>query len=407
MTVRVNKDSFNLREKLSELERPIGLKGSDLMKSETAQEARDLVSAGRKNIIINGNMMISQRFGYNNVQTVSNERHLDRFTVRDTTVGTLQVKQSPASGSPFDNVMELNCTGADTTVTSDYVRIQYLVEGHDLRGIDWGKANSKDYLTLSFWVKTNAPGDYHVNIENTSSGYFPLMVKKYTIKNSNEWQKVVVTFPPPPGEYTFERGNGRGMAITWALAVGSSYNGATDGAWRTSGYHMSTSTQRNFMDTSGNNFYITGVQLERGKNATDFEHRPYGEELALCQRYYQSTNRLQAISAPLGQYGDTAYTGWQYDSNAGSLRIRLPVEMRVGPAATVVGIMSASPGADGTIGAYGSSGWMTLSSITATGTTPLSVRVNAGGMSGAGKDAFGLYFYGTYLTSTIKLDAEL
>jgi len=286
MTVRVNKDSFNLREKLSELERPIGLKGSELMRAETSQEARDFVSAGRKNIVINGNMMICQRYGYNNPQTVDNERHLDRFTVRDTTSGTLKVRQSPASGSPFDNVMELNCTNADATVSSDYTRIQYLVEGYDLRGIDWGKAGSKDYLTLSFWVKTNAIGDYHVNIENTSSSYFPLMVKKYTITESNVWKKIVVTFPPP-GEYTFERGNGRGMAITWALAVGSSYNGATDGVWRTSGYVMSTSTQRNLMDTNGNNFYITGVQLEKGKNATDFEHRHYSEELALCQRYYE------------------------------------------------------------------------------------------------------------------------
>ena len=157
MTVRVNKDSFNLREKLSELERPIGLKGSELMGSESAQEARDLISAGRKNIVINGNMMICQRFGYNNVQTVDNERHLDRFILRNTTGGTLQVKQSPASGSPFDNVMELNCTGADTSVTTDFARIQYIVEGYDLRGIDWGKVGSKDYLTLSFWVKLISP----------------------------------------------------------------------------------------------------------------------------------------------------------------------------------------------------------------------------------------------------------
>ena len=287
MTVRANKPAFNIREKLKELTHNIGLKGRELMSAATAQEARDLVSAGRKNIVINGNMMISQRYGYNNPQTVSNERHLDRFIVRDTTSGTLQVRQSPASGSPFDNVMELNCTSADGEVTSDYARIQYLVEGHDLRGIDWGKAGSKDHLTLSFWVKTNATGDYHVSIENSNSSYFPLMVKKYTIDKANVWKKVVVTFPPFVDEYTFERGNGRGMAITWALATGSSFNGATDGVWRTSGYVMSTSTQRNFMDTDGNNFYITGVQLEKGKNATDFEHRPYGEELALCYRYFE------------------------------------------------------------------------------------------------------------------------
>ena len=156
---------------------------------------------------------------------------------------------------------------------------------------------------------------------------------------------------------------------------------------------------------SGDYVEVTNYQVEIGKNATDFEHRPYGEELALCQRYYQNTNgNLTYVGA---NYGETAYAGWQYNSTGGALRIRLPVEMRVGPAATVVGSVSASPGADGTIGAYGNAGWMNPSSVTATETSPLSIRINTAGITGSGKDAFGLYFYGTYLTSTIKLDAEL
>ena len=288
MTVRVNKPSFNIREKLSELGRKFGLKGSELVAAETVQEARDLVSAGRKNLVINGNMMISQRYGFNSPQNVANANnyYLDRFVLREHTDGVLQVRQS-APGYPFDNAMQLNVTTADTSLaSSQYARIQYYVEGNDARAVDWGKSGSKDHLTLSFWVKSNAPGDYHVSIENSNNNYFPIMVKKYTIKESDAWQKVVVTFPPP-GEYNFHRGTGKGLAITWSLAIGNSYNQATDGVWRTSGYQMSTSAQRNFMDTVGNNFHITGVQLERGRNATDFEHRPYGEELKLCERYFE------------------------------------------------------------------------------------------------------------------------
>ena len=287
MTVRVNKSSFNIREKLSELGRKFGLKGSELAAAETVQEARDLVSAGRKNLVINGNMMISQRYGFNSPQNVANANnyYLDRFVLREHTDGVLQVRQI-APGYPFDNAMQLNVTTADTSLaSSQYARIQYYVEGNDARAVDWGKSGSKDHLTLSFWVKSNAPGDYHVSIENSNNNYFPIMVKKYTIEQSGVWQKVVVSFPPP-GEYNFHRGTGIGLRITWSIAIGSSYNQATDGVWRTSGYQMSTSTQRNFMDTVGNNFYMTGVQLERGRNATDFEHRPYGEELALCQRYF-------------------------------------------------------------------------------------------------------------------------
>ena len=288
MTVRVNKSSFNIREKLSELGRKFGLKGSELAAAETVQEARDLVSAGRKNIVINGNMMISQRYGFNNPQNVTNQNdyYLDRFVLRENTSGAFQVRQS-APGYPFESAMQINVTTADTSISStEYARIQYYVEGHDARAVDWGESDSKDHLTLSFWVKSNAPGDYHVSIENSNNNYFPLMVKKYTIEESDVWQKVVVTFPPP-GEYNFHRGTGIGLRITWSLAIGSSYNQATDGAWRTSGYQMSTSAQRNFMDTAGNNFYMTGVQLERGRNATDFEHRPYAEELKLCERYFE------------------------------------------------------------------------------------------------------------------------
>ena len=288
MTVRVNKQPFNIREKLSEVERPIGVKGNELMRAETAQDARDLVSAGRKNLIINGDMRICQRYGFNNPQTAdnSNSYYLDRFAIRENTGGAFQVRQS-TPGWPFEAAMQINVTTADTSISSaEYARIQYYVEGNDPRAVDWGKAESKDHLTLSFWVKSNAPGDYHVSIENSNNNYFPIMIKKYTIEQSGVWQKVVVTFPPP-GEYNFHRGTGIGLRITWSLAIGSSFHATTEDSWFSSSYRMSTSTQRNFMDTAGNDFYLTGVQLEKGRNATDFEHRPYAEELALCQRYCQ------------------------------------------------------------------------------------------------------------------------
>ena len=327
MTVRVNKQPFNLREKLSELGRKFGLKGSELAAAETVQEARDLVSAGRKNLVINGDMRICQRYGFNNPQTVANQNdyYLDRFVLRENTSGAFQVRQS-SPGYPFDNAMQINVTTADTSISSsEYARIQYYVEGNDARAIDWGEINSKDHLTLSFWVRSNAPGDYHVSIENSNNNYFPIMVKKYTIEQPNVWQKVVVTFPPP-GVYNFHRGEGIGLRITWSLAIGSSYNQATDGVWRTSGYQMSTSAQRNFMDTVGNNFYLTGVQLERGRNATEFEHRPYGEELALCQRYFYINGGAEhnIISQAFSPHTTEIAVAWPH-----------PTEMRAVPTVTI------------------------------------------------------------------------
>ena len=332
MTVRAHKPEFNFREKLKELERPIGVKGNELMRAETAQDARDLVSAGRKNLVINGNMMISQRYGFNNPQTVTNENnyYLDRFVLRENTSGAFQVRQS-TPGYPFEAAMQINVTTADTSIASnEYARIQYYVEGNDARAVDWGKSESKDHLTLSFWVRSNAPGDYHVSIENSNNNYYPIMVKKYRIERSNEWQKVVVTFPPT-GEYNFHRGTGIGFRITWSLAIGSSYNTATENSWFTSSYQMSTSTQRNFMDTVGNDFYLTGVQLEKGRNATDFEHRPYTEELALCQRYFyiNGGEEHDIISQAFSPHTTEIAIAWPH-----------PTEMRAVPTVTVSGTNS-------------------------------------------------------------------
>ena len=328
MTLRASKPAFNVREKLTELGRRFGLKGSELVAAETVQEARDLVSAGRKNLVINGDMRISQRYGFNNPQTVTNQNdyYLDRFVLRENTSGAFQVRQS-TPGYPFEASMQINVTTADTSISSsEYARIQYYVEGNDARAIDWGKSGSKDHLTLSFWVRSNAPGDYHVSIENSNNNYFPIMVKKYTIEQPNVWQKVVVTFPPP-GVYNFHRGEGIGLRITWSLVIGSSYNSATDGVWFTSPYLMSTSAQRNFMDTVGNNFHMTGGQLERGRNATEFEHRSYGEELALCQRYYLKTSN--AFGTVYESSGNTGNVG---------LGICFPVEMRVAATNTITSL---------------------------------------------------------------------
>ena len=329
MTVRVNKSSFNIREKLSELAVKFGLKGSELMRAETAQEARDLVSAGRKNLIINGDMRINQRYGFNNPISVANANnyYIDRFLARNATLGGAFTARQSTPGGPFYNALQLDVTTASSSLSANhYARLQYLVEGYDATALDWGVAGASDHLTLSFWVKTNAPGIYNVSIENSSSFYFPIMVKRYVIENANTWQKIVVTFPPPSGTYTFQRTNDYGFKFTWSLALGDNFDDATDGVYRSSGYQMGTAGQRNWMDTVGNNFYITGVQCEVGKNATDFEHRTYSEELALCQRYFYINGGEQndIISQAFAPASSEIAVAWPH-----------PTEMRAVPTITI------------------------------------------------------------------------
>ena len=118
-------------------------------------------------------MMISQRYGFNIPQNVANVNncYLDRFVLRENTDGVLQVRQS-APGYPFDNAMQLNVTTADTSLAGgQYARIQYYVEGHDARSVDWGKSGSKDHLTLSFWVKSDIIGTYSGSFWNGGQSY--------------------------------------------------------------------------------------------------------------------------------------------------------------------------------------------------------------------------------------------
>ena len=300
------------------------------MSADTAQEARDLVSAGRKNMIINGDMRVFQRNNAGNSAN-SNSYFLDRWMTRENSEGVLYVtQQSSSSGGPpgFRSWLLAQCDGADTTVDSNnYVRIQQYIEGYNC-SMDWGYGNT-DYITASFWVKSNKTGIYCFQIEDGDA--LPLYCQEYSIDQSDVWQKVVLTIPPPPTGTWRSADNGIGARLTWTLMAGSGHP-TTANVWQTS-YGMRTNNQVNFMDNVNNNFYLTGVQLEVGKNATDFEYRSYGEELALCQRYYWKTEDYL----------------WLYSLNSGHTYVRCnifhPVEMRATP--TVTGSFTNSGTANG------------------------------------------------------------
>ena len=140
MTVRVNKGSFNIREKLTELGRRFGLKGSELAAAETVQEARDLVSAGRKNIIINGNMYISQRISDTETTIVNDLYSIDRYrhqTGNNTAVTTVQQTTDAPPG--FTKSLKITVTTADSSIaTNHYHYVRQIVEGNNTIGLGWG-----------------------------------------------------------------------------------------------------------------------------------------------------------------------------------------------------------------------------------------------------------------------------
>ena len=285
MTVRVNKSSFNIREKLSELERPIGLNGSALMRTETPQEAFSLIGAGRKNVIINGNQNIDQRNNGSATADFSSSGVFvtDRWEGYNANGGTISGQRVEDAPPGFKRSIKLTVGTANSRGSTAYGGLYYTVEGFDAARFAWGTSGAK-YAALSFWTKSSVPGLYTVAVrDNAFNSYY---IATYYINSTNTWEYKTVTIPPATGG-AFSAGNGLAFSLFFALDTGSIAHGTAVNSWVYSGGNKyATSGMAKLFATSGNTWYITGVQLEVGKNATEFEHRSYGEELALCQRYY-------------------------------------------------------------------------------------------------------------------------
>ena len=282
MTVRVNKSSFNIREKLSELGRKFGLKGSELAAAETVQEARELVSAGRRNLLHNGDQRIDQRNDGSAV-TTSSSFPVDRFTISHSSNGAFSAQRSTEAPIGFQYSTKFTTTTADTSLTGSQRCLYFTkIEGQNAQHLEFGTTNAKP-VTLSFWVRSSVTGTFSGSLQNGAQNRsYPY---DYTINAADTWEYKTITIP---GDVTgtWATDNTKSHQIFWSLGMSSDY-AAPVNAWVAAQRWGSTTGTAGIMGTLNATWYITGVQLEVGRNATDFEYRSYGEELALCQRYYQ------------------------------------------------------------------------------------------------------------------------
>ena len=251
---------------------------------------------GRRNLIINGAMQVSQKgtsaVGVPNGGTST----VDRMKFYESTGGAYTSEQSSdvPAGQGFSKSIKLACTTADTSIgAAEIATMSQVIEGQDLQRLNYGTSDAKT-ITLSFWVKSNKTGIYTIAIyKHAGGGTAYGCPVEYTISSANTWEKKTITVTPTAGSTTLITSsagaiidsNGAGIEVHWGLAWGSNYN-STNNTWSASGFY-STSNQVNWLDSTSNNFYITGVQLEVGTNASDFEHESFGETLQKCQRYYQ------------------------------------------------------------------------------------------------------------------------
>jgi len=251
----------------------------------TTAKIADTVNLGRRNMIINGAMQVAQRGTSETVTTVQTVKSVDRFRLIGgfsgfSATGTQDTGSTP---SGFTTAYKMEVTSSLGTTTSGlYSSLVYWAEGYDIRRLRWGWSDAKS-VTFSFYVKSSVTGQYGINFTNGTLNY----LTSYTVDTANTWERKTITIP---GETTgsWNTTNGYGLKIVWDLGVGSVYNSSTTEDWTLSGNIWGLTGGVKLFETNGAVFSITGIQLEVGDTATPFEHRSFGEELALCQRYYES-----------------------------------------------------------------------------------------------------------------------
>jgi hypothetical protein len=284
---------------------------------------------GFKNRIINGAMVIDQRNAGASltISTAGYQYPVDRFGVYgQTSDGVFTAQQSSiVPNNNFTKSLKIQTTTIDSSIgATQLYMITHRIEGYNTADLGWGNSTAST-VTLSFWVRSSLTGTFGGAIinENQNRGY-PF---SYTISAADTWQQVSIVVPGDTTG-TWATTNGRGIEINWDLGSGSTYKG-TAGSWSASPYWGVTGGT-NVIGTLNATFYITGVQLEKGTQATAFDYRDFGRELALCQRYFCKTFPFATAPAQnTDSPGSIAFIS--YAANLYDAMWRFPVEMRASP----------------------------------------------------------------------------
>ena len=249
-------------------------------------------SVNMKNRLINSAMTIDQRNAGASVTattTAARAYVLDRWNYQTSTASKYSLQQSSTAPAGFVNSLKVTSLAATSLGSSDYYVIGQPIEGYNMADLNWGTANAKT-VTLSFWVQSSLTGTFGGSIESSDVGRsYPFT---YTISSANTWEQKSITIVGDTSG-TYYTTNGAGAYLWFGMGVGSSLSG-TAGSWQSINV-LSATGATSVVGTNGATFYITGVQLEVGSTATSFDYRPYGTELALCQRYYQRVSGFFAI----------------------------------------------------------------------------------------------------------------
>ena len=234
-----------------------------------------------RNRIINGDMRIDQRNAGASVTPTNAQYSVDRWKCVLTQASKYSIQRSTTAPAGYTNSLLVTSLSAYSVLTSDAFKIQQDIEGFNVADLGWGAAGAQS-VTLSFWVRSSLTGTFGGQIVNAAaSRAYPFT---YSISSANTWEQKTVTIPGDTTG-TWATGNTAGITVGFGLGYGASLSG-TANAWNAGTALMPTGAT-SVVGTNAATWYITGVQLEAGTVATPFERRLYGQELALCQRYYE------------------------------------------------------------------------------------------------------------------------
>jgi len=292
---------------------------SGLVFNDASTQNTAATGFGFKNRIINGAMVIDQRnAGASVTQTTANLYSVDRFLINGSVTTKFTAQQSTTVPAGFKNSLIITSSSAYTVGTSETFTLQQRIEGFNVSDLGWGAAGASA-VTLSFWVRSSLTGTFGGSLRNSvGDRSYPFT---YTISAANTWEQKTITVAGDTSG-TWLTDSGIGLSLTFSLGTGATFSG-TAGAWAGANYTSATGAT-SVVGTSGATFYITGVQLEKGSTATSFDYRPYGTELALCQRYYYRITSTGSGS-PFGAGAGS--------TNVGVIENRFPVTMRTAPTA--------------------------------------------------------------------------
>jgi hypothetical protein len=346
-----------------------------------------------RNKIINGAMVIDQRNAGAAVTPTGSAYTLDRWLASLTQSSKYSVQQSTTAPTGFNNSLLVTSLSAYSVGAGDFFLLRHYIEGFNFADLGWGSANAQS-VTMSFWVRSSLTGTFGGSLQNSAENRsYPFT---YTINAANTWEQKILTIAGDTSGTWVGATNAVGVRINFGLGAGSTFGGGTAGAWVGSDFRSVTGAV-SVVGTNGATWQITGVQLEAGTVATPFEHRSFGQELALCMRYYYI---VRGSADGLGVPAIGNLTRWTTNVE-GYCVTHLPTPLRATPTISFTGSLLADYGGIAAVPSSFDSIFLNLPSHSAQW-----FRVNHPATA-AGQSSSGVLYCTNNTANSFAFDAEL